>query len=378
MNKIALIRKKYNPFGGGERIIEITLNALQKSGFEVYILTENWASETHSTKNKQIITLEPKYSFTRKGRQINFENAVHKAIQKHRFDLIQSNEMISGVDIIRTGDGLHRSWMKHRMKHSGFIQKILLKISPFHIYLMNKEKQVIEDKNLKGIICNSNMIKKEILSHFNVNESKIHVIYNAVDSEYFRPPTISERLQARNDLEIASKDKAAIFLGSGYFRKGLDYLLKALTLTPTSLKLIVVGYDKKINYYKQKANDYKLADRVIFVGATSNPRAYLWAADFMVLPTLYDPGPNSVLEGMACGLSVITTPQCGCAEILNSYENTILNADDYGQWAKVMTLHATQAEQSGLSLENRKIAENMSIQKMGGELAELFNDVGQV
>jgi len=59
-----------------------------------------------------------------------------------------------------------------------------------------------------------------------------------------------------------------------------------------------------------------IAARVRFVGGVSDVRPFLAAADAFVLPTLYDPFPNAVLEAMAAGLPVVTSTRCGAAEIV--------------------------------------------------------------
>jgi UDP-glucose:(heptosyl)LPS alpha-1,3-glucosyltransferase len=59
-----------------------------------------------------------------------------------------------------------------------------------------------------------------------------------------------------------------------------------------------------------------LENRVIFAGAIDDVGPVLGAADAFVLPTLYDPFPNACLEAMATGLPVITSSQCGAAELV--------------------------------------------------------------
>jgi len=45
------------------------------------------------------------------------------------------------------------------------------------------------------------------------------------------------------------------------------------------------------------------------------------AADALLLPTLYDPFPNVILEAMSCGLPVITSQTCGGAEFIQQGVN---------------------------------------------------------
>jgi UDP-glucose:(heptosyl)LPS alpha-1,3-glucosyltransferase len=380
MKKIAIIRQKYNPFGGGEKIVEITRKALSDLGLDVYIICKEWNASDKNETDLKIIKLPQRISFTRKGRIKAFEKDVLHLISENSFDLIQSNEMIAGADIIRVGDGLHRSWLERRSKNIGFGRLLLQKISPFHNYLIKKEKTIIEDPTLKAIICNSNMVKQEIIKYFDIEESKLHVIYNAVDHEFFRPPTPSEKSLERKRLGLKNDEKVALFLGSGYFRKGLQHLLASMQLTSSKIKLIVVGADKNLKYYQRLACEKKIQNRIIFVGPCHDARPFLWAADFMVMPTLYDPGPNAMLEGMACGLSVITTPHCGCTELLANNGGMIIPADNHYEWANAMSSQVYSDQKLGPlnGMANRKIAIELNHEKMSSKLLTLYQSIGEL
>ena len=58
------------------------------------------------------------------------------------------------------------------------------------------------------------------------------------------------------------------------------------------------------------------AAQVSFLGEVADLRPVYSAADFFILPTVYDPFSNACLEALASGLPVITTRANGFAEVM--------------------------------------------------------------
>jgi UDP-glucose:(heptosyl)LPS alpha-1,3-glucosyltransferase len=59
-----------------------------------------------------------------------------------------------------------------------------------------------------------------------------------------------------------------------------------------------------------------LYDEIIFAGSTDEPEKYYGAADLLVHPTFYDACSLTVLEALASGLPVITTPSNGASGMI--------------------------------------------------------------
>lgn len=94
--------------------------------------------------------------------------------------------------------------------------------------------------------------------------------------------------------------------------KGHSYLFDAMvsiaTIHPT-WHLLVIGdgpYEQKL---REKVNSLQLRDHVTFVGRQNNIPEWLNAIELFVLPSYGDEGvPQSIIQAMACGLPVVSTP----------------------------------------------------------------------
>ena len=110
--KIAIVRQRYNPFGGAERFVERALGALADEGAEVTLITRSW--EGAPREGFKQITCDPPYSRLfggRAARDRSFSAAAQLAMAKGGFDITQSHERIPGCMIFRAGDGVHAAWL---------------------------------------------------------------------------------------------------------------------------------------------------------------------------------------------------------------------------------------------------------------------------
>ncbi|MEJ5115428.1 glycosyltransferase family 4 protein [Erwinia billingiae] len=309
--RLAIVRQKYRPDGGAERFISRALEALDDDSLELNIITRSWQGEPKPEWHLHICN--PK-KWGRISRERGFAVAARACWQQEKFDIVQSHERIAGCDIFRAGDGVHRVWLEQRARVVSPVQRLLTQVSRYHRYVMTAEEEMFRSPALKKIICNSLMVKNDIMRCFQVPEEKFAVIYNAIDATRFMPATAEQRQQSREQLNLPDNAKVFIYVGSGFERKGLKASISALAATDAHL--LVVGQDKQQSRYENLARSLGCEKRIHFLGVQNNVIPFYHAADSLILPTLYDPFPNVILEAMACGLPVITSFTCGGAEFI--------------------------------------------------------------
>ena len=90
--RLALIRQRYNPFGGAERFVERALGALVADGAAVTLITRSWAGADRNGFSELIC--DPAYSRLlggRAARDRSFSTAVQGLLAKGGYDITQSH-----------------------------------------------------------------------------------------------------------------------------------------------------------------------------------------------------------------------------------------------------------------------------------------------
>ncbi len=163
-----------------------------------------------------------------------------------------------------------------------------------------------------AIIAVSDETLSSIRKEFFVSTDKIFVVYNAIDTEIFKPDS-NKRDFIRKRYSLSSCDKILLMSGVVHKQKGMQIGIQAFIdikkKFPTS-KMIIVGDGLHLEYLKSLVKKLNLEREVFFAGFVPNQETSLYynAADIFLNPTLRVEGfPLVIAEAMACGLPVITS-----------------------------------------------------------------------
>ena len=373
MMRLAIIRQRYTPFGGAERFIENALEALLERNVAITLYTREWP-ETHvQLMEPQIV--DP-FHIGRLWRDWSFARAVCRRIRRAQPELVQSHERLSCCDVFRAGDGVHAVWLEERNKGRGALARLATTLSPYHRYVLRKERALFANPALAAVICNSTMVRDEIKLNFGVADAKLRVVYNAVDAEVFTPALRAHRTAVCERHGIPTDALLFLLIGSGYERKGVMTAIDALALAPPHAHLIVVGRESRMGRYVGHAHERGVRSRVAFAGPQQDPKPYFGAADAFVLPTRYDPLPNAALEAMACALPVVTSNKSGVAElVVGADAGFVCDSRDHAAFAAHMRTLDDRASRERMGVNARNAVLPLSPAVMTLQLVLLYKEL---
>jgi UDP-glucose:(heptosyl)LPS alpha-1,3-glucosyltransferase len=292
----------------------------------VHLFAEHWTGQAKDVRFHAVPV-----TGTRATRPVRFAEAVRDLTARETFDCVFSLERTLKQDVYRAGDGVHRVWLERRRQFAPWWKRPFIGRGAFHRNMMALEARTFDLANTRRIIVNSNMVKGEIRRHFQFPEDRIHLVRNGVDVKRFQS---GKRTETRAKYGVKDDDVLLLFVGSGWERKGLTFVLRGMKASremhrliatlPDSrrdelsrqmsrpIKLLVVGKDR---------HSGPLQEGVIYAGSMADVENAYAAADLLVMMPIYEPSANVVTEALAAGLPVLTSEQNGAAEIIEEEVN---------------------------------------------------------
>ncbi len=173
----------------------------------------------------------------------------------------------------------------------------------------------------EAVIINSESLRADVERYLSVDPAKLHLIYEAVDHELFKP---GDRGAARAAVAPSGVTRPFVLFVSSLWRyKNCDNLLRAFALARPDLEgrqLAIVGPPRDTQYATELdalVRELGIGDDVVFVGGVPLERTadYYQGADVLVYPSFEETFGLPILEAMACGCPVVTSEVSAMPEI---------------------------------------------------------------
>ncbi|MFC4722784.1 glycogen synthase [Geojedonia litorea] len=189
------------------------------------------------------------------------------------------------------------------------------------------EKTAIEMAD--AVIAVSKETKQDVLTHFNVSEDKIKVIYNGINLQEY---AVTEKTSTLEAYGIDKNKPYVLFVGRITRQKGIIHLVNAIKyIDPETQIVLCAGAPdtKEIGLeMEQSVNAVKKErDNVIWI-ADMLPKQdviQLYShADVFCCPSIYEPFGIINIEAMACKTAVVASAVGGIKEVVVDGETGIL------------------------------------------------------
>lgn len=226
-------------------------------------------------------------------------------------------------------------------------------------------------KKAYKIVCISENTKKDLLKFYNVDESKINVIYNGYDSQLFNIKNVDKYVLKKYKIDY----NYMIIVGASYPHKNIELALKVISKIKEECKLVIVGKDSEyILKLKKVAKELKIQDKVNFIGYVPDeelPSLYYYSKAFLY-PTLYEGFGLPILEAMACGTVVISADNSSLPEVYGDSALVFKSNDENDLREKMITALTNDELREGLIKKSFDNIRRFSWEKTAREVYKLI------
>lgn len=313
--KLLIVARPFVFHGGVETATLGLVQALVEHGHDVHLLAPSAQVAIPGVTHHRLL-LPP---LPAAARLLARALVVRRVARRGTWDIVQSHERTLGQDVYRAGEGCHRAYLEAmgQARSRGTYHRVVLAL----------ERRVLT--RTPRIVAIARLGKAEIERLYGTRPERVTVVYNGVDLERFHPRNRAALgPAARSEAGIAADAPVALFVGSGFERKGLATAIAALARGEGSRRLLVIGKGARTPY-DAVARQRGVADRLVWLGPRADIERWYAAADVVVLPTRYEPFGNVHLEALASGVPVVTTTRAGGAEVVaDGKAGAVLPPDD--------------------------------------------------
>ena len=270
-------------------------------GYEVIILTNEQRNDLVNTTGNPIVLTWPSY-YPTKVKDFLY---IRKLIKIYQPIMLISS--FSSTNFFLLAGKLYG--VTHRIPWIHTVSSAMTEVAPWKFW----RKRYLY-RLATYFIANSDATKEDSIKKYSIAPNKISTIPNLIHNN--------------DDYITRKKEYSIVFVGRFYDTKGIDTLIRAMSIVVRSLpdltlKIIAGGDDTK---YVKMVNDYNLDKNIIFTGRIPREEVFrhLASAQCSIVPSKAEAFGYVVIEAFSVQTPVIGSDTGGIAEIIDNNVNGLL------------------------------------------------------
>lgn len=236
---------------------------------------------------------------------------------------------------------------------------------------MNMFHRITEKRNRKNIekIATNLLACSEDAGYWMFPGKKFNVIKNGIDYSKYRYQ-LKNRTECRKSISVADGYLVGCIGRLDPQKNPLMSveIMKEISKLNATAKFVFVGDGELRPQVEQKIKEYNLEDRIVLLGARDDANKWYSAIDCLIMPSLFEGLPFTLVEAQAAGLScVVSNTVSGDANITGLIEYVDLN-----QSTKVWADHILEA------CEKERLDTKEQLKKAGYSIQDTAEQVDKI
>jgi UDP-glucose:(heptosyl)LPS alpha-1,3-glucosyltransferase len=311
------------------------------------------------------IRLIPSKGLTNHAKDSSFSKACHEVMRLEKLETGISFSRIPGIPFHFCGDFCFKEkFLRTKPKWMQWL--------PRYRYYLKREKYLFDAPSRSHIFFLAQSEKETFQKHYQIALERHSLL-----PPWLKRPETTERTEQQNrehlldPIQVHEDTPFILFVGSDFYRKGLDKAIEALAhLCHPQVHLIVCGQDDPKPFQKiAKVN--QVANRIHFLGPRDDIADWMRSAACLLHPARAEPAGMVLIEALTHLLPVVCSANCGYASHVQEAGCYPIapdaNAKDI---AKLIGVHLGERDslrqtiRHWLDAENRYLTAQIMIEKM--------------
>lgn len=227
-------------------------------------------------------------------------------------------------------------------------------------------------KKADAIIAPTNVIKNDLIKHYNVNPNLIHKIPNPYDFNEIEK--LSKKNPTKEEKKLLSDDYL-LSIGRLHQQKNYPFLINTFKYIVSNkryknLKLFILGDGKDKNALKEQINTLKLRKNVKLLGFQTNPFIFLKNCKLFILSSIYEGHSNVLIHSQYLNNKILSSSAAGAnKEVLDSNGISYNSKDPI----KVANLAIKMLKSKKKNISKSNLLNKFSDQNIIFKIVKLFN-----